>query len=153
MNEGSTARIVVGVDGSAPSALALTWALDEARMRGATLQVVHAWHVPGMAMAPYGDAALPVVSPEDLEKAGHEVVTEMLLDAGDRTDGVPVTTSVERGRAGRVLVEAAAGADLLVVGCRGHGNLTGMVLGSVSNQVVHHAPCTVTVVKGAPGRD
>jgi len=146
---GSTGgRIVVGVDGSTPSKAALAWALEEARLRDASVQVVHAWQFPAVGLTTFGAAALPVIAPEDLEHAAEETVQQMLAAVADRAKAVEVTSSVERGHPAEALVAAAKGADLLVVGSRGHGGFTGMLLGSVSSHVVHHATCPVVVVRG-----
>ena len=83
MSEDTGRRIVVGVDGSPASKEALAWALEEARLRQATVEVVHAWSFPAVGVAAYGTTALPVIAPEDLEKAARAtvgaVVDEMVL--------------------------------------------------------------------------
>jgi nucleotide-binding universal stress UspA family protein len=142
--------IVVGVDGSAGARAALRWAFEEAKLRKASLQVVHAWTfvmhgVPatGMGMVPYPTAedfaALEEAAREALDKALAEVV-------GEQTD-VPIDAHVVKASPAQALVEAAANADLLVVGSRGHGGFAGLLLGSVSQQCAHHAPCPVVIVR------
>ena len=138
-------RIVVGVDGSDTARSALRWALDEARVRQAEVDVVHAWHVPYTGAYPYTTA---VLDPHEYQIEERKLLDEV-VDGADVT-GVP---SVERilapGQAAHMLVAAAKGADLLVVGSRGRGGFSGLLLGSVSQQVVHHAPCPVVVIPSA----
>lgn len=140
------ATIVVGVDGSAGSAEALRFALTEARLRKASLKAVTAWTLTYVAapvgmMAPIDDALIPEL--RDNAKAVLDKAVEAAL--GDATD-VPIETVVMEGSPAQVLVDAAQGADLLVVGTRGHGGFTGLLLGSVSQQAAHHAPCPIVIV-------
>lgn len=138
-------RIVVGVDGSDTARSALRWALDEARVRQAEVDVVHTWHVPYTGAYPY---ATSILDPGEFEGEARRLLDET-VEGADVT-GVP---SVQRilapGQAAHNLVAAAKGADLLVVGSRGRGGFAGLLLGSVSQQVVHHAPCPVVVVPPA----
>ncbi len=136
------ARIVVGIDASDPSLDALRWALDEARLRGAELELVHAFPRPelvGMTMV----VTLP--SDDELRAASEQVLAEALERVGGAGD-VPVTRRVETGGPAAVLVGAAEGADLLVVGARGLGGFKGLLLGSVTQQVIAQAPCPVVVI-------
>lgn len=132
-------RVVVGVDGSESSALALEWAVEEARLRGAALEVVHTWDVPYAAeFAFVGDAY-------DAAQGGAvELVDQMLVAAGLAPDDV--TRTVVQGSPVVVLTDASAGADLVVVGSRGRGGFAGLLLGSVSHQVSRHADVPVVVV-------
>jgi len=135
-------RIVVGVDSSKTSLKALRWALEEAKLRGASLQLVHAFPRPelvGMTMV----VTLP--SDDELREASAQVLTEALEAVGG-AGGVPVTTHVGAGGPASVLVETAHDADLLVIGSRGLGGFRGMLLGSVTQQVIAHAPCPVVVI-------
>lgn len=134
-------RIIVGIDGSEPSRRALRWALDEARRRQGSVEVVHAWHFPVVDPYPYYG---PELQPEVFEQAAGELVQAEL--AAVDTAGVEVARHVTPAPAATALLEAAKGADLIVVGSRGRGGFTGLLLGSVSTQVVHHAPCPVVVV-------
>jgi nucleotide-binding universal stress UspA family protein len=139
-------RIVVGVDGSPGSRAALAWALDEARLRGAALDVVHAWHAPAPVVpGPYG--AAPHVDEDVTEpvRRNAEQVLEHQLQAVDTT-GVEVEALLPSASAAEALVEIARDADLLVVGTRGRGGFKGLLLGSVSQQVTHHASCPVVIV-------
>lgn len=143
----NSGRIVVGIDGSPASKAALEWALDEARLRGATLEIVHAWQYPVMAMSPFGAAPVPVISAEDLEQAAEGVARDTVAEVVGNQDVVQVRTAVTSGHPAAVLLAASKGADLLVVGSRGHGGFTGMLLGSVSNHLVHHATCPVVIIR------
>jgi nucleotide-binding universal stress UspA family protein len=140
--------IVVGVDGSESARAALGFALDEARLRGAAVRVVGVWHVPVTA---YGGA---MVAPDpslagDLESQMSRVLGRALEEASDVAPGVDVETVVREGAPAGVLLEEAQGAELLVVGSRGLGGFRGLLLGSVSQQCAHHAPCPVVIVRHA----
>jgi nucleotide-binding universal stress UspA family protein len=139
--------IVVGVDGSDGARRALEWAVEEARLRKAGLLVVHAWHVPPLVAgaAPFdGPMALDADTLERVEKTAEEIVERELATVD--TAGIEVRRLVVAGSPADALIEAAADADLLVVGTRGHGGFTGLLLGSVGQQVAHHAPCPVVIV-------
>ena len=139
--------IVVGVDGSPESHAALAWALAEARLRNATLHVVHAWVIP----AAFGvDAAFVLAEAiEGFQEEAGRVLDEALAEvAGEAGTDVPLEREVVQGPASACLLRAAAGADLLVVGSRGHGGFAGLLLGSVSQQCAHHATCPVVIVRG-----
>jgi nucleotide-binding universal stress UspA family protein len=145
------AMIVVGVDGSEGAAEALSWALGEARLRGAGLRVVHAWSVPLVLSIPSADAfgvPAPAGSMEEVRTALHQEADNVLQGVleGIDADDVELEGHVVEGRVVRVLVEAANDADILVVGSRGLGGFTGLLLGSVSQQCAHHAPCPLVIV-------
>lgn len=142
----ATYQIVVGVDGSSASKAALRWAVDEARLRDAAVTAVHAWQLP-LAYGMYEGMTIPEGAAGDLEKAAEETVRAVIAEVVGSDVSVPVAVSIRNGPASRVLVDAAAGADLLVVGSEGHGAFAGMLLGSVSMHVVHHAVCPVTIVR------
>jgi nucleotide-binding universal stress UspA family protein len=141
-------RIVVGVDGSPGSRLALERAIEEARAHGGRIEAVHAWHVPPLAVYPYGALAF---DPGAFEEGASATLDEVV----DSTDTSGLAEPVERivvcGTAARALLGAAKGADLLVVGSRGLGGFTGLVLGSVGEQCVRHAGCPVLVVRPHEG--
>jgi nucleotide-binding universal stress UspA family protein len=139
--------IVVGVDGSEASKSALTWAIEEARLRGATVLAVNAWQFPLVAFGDYGGTGVPMLTSVDLEKLAESTVRDAVADVVGDDVSVPVTTSVRNGHPARELVDASTGADLLVVGSIGHGGFAGMLLGSVSAHVVHHATCPVAIVR------
>lgn len=142
------AKIVVGVDGSEPSKDALRWALEEARLRNAELVAVHAWQpvaaIPEPGPAPGFDMVnvLPEVE-EAAERLVNAVVDEVAGD--DRT----VQRIAREGRTVEVLADAARDADLLVVGSRGVGGFRALLLGSVSQQLAHHAPCPLLIHRRA----
>lgn len=138
------ARIVVGIDESPAATAALRWALEEARLRGATVEVVHCWTFPAIGELP-GAALTQLLA--DLERAATETLDRVVDEVAGPEADVKVVRRVLEGGAGRNLVDTAAGADLLVVGSRGHGGFTGLLLGSVAQQCVHHAPCPVVVVR------
>jgi len=138
--------IVVGVDGSEHGERALDWAIEEAKLRGARLRLVSAWHVPAVV---YGGPGFAPQLEEPLDKTFEEVAQEVADDAAKRAReaGVEAETSVVQGQAAEALVEAGANADLLVVGSRGHGGFTGLLLGSVSAQCAHHSLCALVIVR------
>jgi nucleotide-binding universal stress UspA family protein len=133
-------RVVVGVDGSATAQRALEWAVEEARLRLAVLEVVHAWNPPALAVP---TMALDYGIFDD---AAHAIVAEALAQVDTSGLPGPVVRVVEIGTGGRVLVDQADGADLVVVGSRGLGGFKGLLLGSVSHQVAQHAVCPVVVI-------
>jgi nucleotide-binding universal stress UspA family protein len=139
-------KIVVGIDGSEAAKNALRWALEEARLRSAEIVAVHAWEAPS-AMPEPGPAPgfdLVGILPE-VEEAGERLVKAVVEEVvGDDSD-VTVEPVAIQGPAASVLVEAARDADMLVVGSRGHGGFTALLLGSVSKQLAHHAPCPLLI--------
>jgi nucleotide-binding universal stress UspA family protein len=135
-----TERIVVGIDGSPGAQAALTWAVDEAARRDATLEVVHAWHAPFVDGYGYAGSA---IDPVAMELGARAVADEAVEPHRGK---VAIDVHVVCGSPASVLVQQAKDADLLVVGSRGRGGFAGLLLGSVSHQVVHHAPCPVVVV-------
>jgi nucleotide-binding universal stress UspA family protein len=137
-------KIVVGVDGSAGSRAALRWAWDEAKVHGAALEIVTAWQYPiTTALPAFG--SMP--TPDDIQGEARTEMLAVVAAEGITVDGgVDVTTLVAEGTATQVLLEAAASADLLVVGSRGHGGFTGLLVGSVSQQCVSHSSVPVVVV-------
>jgi len=141
---GGQARIVVGVDGSAGSKEALRFAARQARFIGAEVDAVIAWQYPAF----YGWAP-PYPDDFDLPQLAEQALTEALDDVFGPDRPAWLHARVVEGHAAQVLVEAAAGADLLVVGSRGYGALADMLLGSVSTYCVHHAHCAVTVIRSA----
>jgi nucleotide-binding universal stress UspA family protein len=134
--------VVVGVDGSPGSLAALRFALEEARLREAALTVVYAWSLPIAGDVPGG--LMPVLAADFAEDAA-----KLLDDALAQVDvtGVTIERVVVEGGAARRLVEAAKGAEMLVVGSRGRGGFAGLLLGSVSQQCAHHAPCPMAIVR------
>ncbi|MGC9671218.1 universal stress protein [Planosporangium sp. 12N6] len=144
-------RIVVGVDGSESSTLALRWAIRQAELTGAAVEAIYAWEIPTYAgMAPMVETG---AEPELLAKAGEQVLADALAEvAADRQPRATVDTRVVAGHPAFALIQAAEGADLLVVGSRGHGGFMGALLGSVSQYCVHHATCPVVVIRDSHHR-
>jgi nucleotide-binding universal stress UspA family protein len=134
-------KIVVGSDGSDNSVAALRWAIAEAKVHGASVEVVYSWDFPPV-MDPLGVSLLP--SADEMNASAHQLLAEVLRKV--ELSGVSVTPHVLRGAPASTLIAAAKNADLLVIGRRGHGGFMGLLLGSVAQQVVHHAPCAITVV-------
>lgn len=140
-------RIVVGVDGSAGSRAALRWAIEEARYRRGIVEVVTAYLPTYVPAAPdFGYVPLdPVDVVEEVRKMQDDVVADIAAQVD--TTGVPIEQRFLKGRAADTLIAAADGADMLVVGNRGRGGFRGLLLGSVSQQVTHHATCPVVIVR------
>jgi nucleotide-binding universal stress UspA family protein len=139
-------RIVVGVDGFESSTAALRWAIHQAKLTGAVVEAVTAWHIPpNSGMVPGAD--MP-----DYQDDARMVLTEAIAQTCTIDTDVEVRLRVVEGRAGSVLVEAADGADLLVVGNRGHGGLAEALIGSVGQYCVRYAPCPVVIMRGKVGR-
>jgi nucleotide-binding universal stress UspA family protein len=138
-------RIVVGIDGSQGARRALAWALAEAELRDAHLVLVHAWLEPA-AVAVGSVITAGGVEPEIFEDTAWRIVTELLGEVDTTGLAQGVESHVVAGAPARALLDAAKDADLLVVGSRGLGGFTGLLLGSVSQQVAHHATCPVVIV-------
>jgi nucleotide-binding universal stress UspA family protein len=136
-------RIVVGVDDSASARRALHWAADEARLRGVPLDVVRAWHVLYPVAAPVAGYPVEVDAMESTARTGLDRALAALR--ADELPG-PTTGRLVEGPAGPAIVEAARGADLVVLGTRGHGAVAGALLGSVTHHVARHSSGPVVVV-------
>jgi nucleotide-binding universal stress UspA family protein len=168
---GPVARIVVGVDASPGALRALAWAADEARLRLASLQVVYAYHaqalaaplyfpsqegLPGRTVAAGGRPPEEEVTEtleqrrqfqEAVRRQAEDLLEGLLEEVAETVEGIDVRPSVVEGRhPAEALVELSAGADLLVVGSRGRGGFTSLLLGSVSHAAVLHARCPVVVI-------
>jgi nucleotide-binding universal stress UspA family protein len=143
-----TPRVVVGIDGSPSSRAALRWAVSQAGLTGAVVEAVTAWEFPA-AVVGYGWATTVALASGQYPELAEKMVTEVISDAVDPGSSVQVTTQVREGNAAQVLLDASAGAGLLVVGSRGHGTFAGALLGSVSMHCVHHATCPVVVIRGS----
>ncbi|WP_144126667.1 universal stress protein [Catellatospora sichuanensis] len=139
---GEQGRIVLGTDGSPRSAAAARVAFEEARLRRTGLTVVHAWR-----------GSLPEATAGLSEEDAYEVKAWMVLNDAiapwvSRYPDVPVRKVLRRDSAARTLITESAGAELVVVGCRGRGGFASLVLGSASHALLHHAACPVVVVHG-----
>lgn len=134
--------VLVGVDGSECSLLALDFALDRAASRAVPLRVVRAWTPP--------DSRAAGVDPDAVSAGERAALEDLLGDRRRRYPEVPVTTEVVAGNPAETLVERSREAQLTVVGSRGHGGFRGLLLGSVSQQLLHHGHSPVAVVRELP---
>ncbi|WP_046505885.1 universal stress protein [Streptomyces odonnellii] len=141
--ESVSPRIVVGVDGSPSSEAALRWALSQAELAGSVVDAVIAWQYP----VSYGWPVM--VTEADLAGWAGKTLSESIARVLDPDGSVDVRRLVLSGDASQVLLDTARGAQLLVVGNRGHGGFTQALLGSVSQHCVHHAECPVVIVRDA----
>lgn len=143
----SRRAIVVGLDGSKSAELALAFAYDQAAERNAPLKVLRAW----LPTIPRWDTTEPDL--DSLCDAERSAIDEQLTGWRAKHPSVPVYIEVLVEHPGRALVAASETAQLMVVGSRGRGGLSGLLLGSVSQQLLHHARCPVAVVRelAAPG--
>ena len=137
--------IVVGIDGSIPSLQALRWAGRQAELTGARLVAVIAWELPGA----FGWADLPEL-PEGLamEQPAARALAEAVRDGLPPAQAAGVEQVVVMGNPAQAILDRGEGADLIVVGVRGHGTFRATLLGSVSHTVTLHATCPVVVVRG-----
>lgn len=138
--------VVVGVDESDGARKALERGLAEARVHGGRVVVVHAYQ-PLSGYYPYSAVDgqhLRAGIEDEARQAAEDFMSRLLADLGE-TD-VPIEPVLTRGRASEALLARCADADVIIVGSRGHGGFTGLLLGSVSQQVVNHASCPVLVV-------
>lgn len=144
-------EIVVGVDTSAGAKEALRFALEEARLRGASVRAVHAWRfIPPTIGFPESGVELADVDVSRLRRGVEAALEETVAEVAGEQPGVEIRTRIVEGPAAAVLVDESRGAALLVVGSRGHGGFTGLLLGSVSQQVASHAACPVVIVRPRP---
>ena len=143
--QGEGHRVVVGVDGSDASRLALDRAVDQAVLTGAALEAVTAWAWPGST-----GWTLPLPDDYDPEADATAMLEESLVPVRVAHPELEVLTVVAEGSPSALLVKASEGADLLVVGSRGHGGFTGKLLGSVSEHCTRSAGCPVMVVRSRP---
>ena len=144
--------IVAGVDGSERSLAAIRWAAAEARIRGARLRLVAAWKASTLM---YAAEAFPPPYTLDLESELRHKAEQMLEQAcaevAAELEGIEIERWVRNGPAANVLCDASNVADMLVVGSRGLGGFTGLLLGSVSHQCAQQAACPVVIVRDATG--
>jgi nucleotide-binding universal stress UspA family protein len=133
--------IVVGIDGSDSSSDALYWALRQARVTGARVRAVMSWQIP---MSIY---LTPTYTEDDYRRDAENLMDTILKEAAAEFGDIPIDKDLVGGRAGPALAHAAEGAELLVIGSHGRGELPGMHLGSVASYCVHHSPCPVVVYR------
>ena len=136
----SKGRVVVGIDGSPASDVALEWAANEAMIRHAVLEIVYVWSLPNMG---YGGF---VAQLDDFEKDAKVLLDDVEAGAKKRYPTLKIEAYLLQGPPAPAHIERGKLADLLVVGSRGHGGFTGLMLGSVSQQLVHHAVFPIVVI-------
>ncbi|MGY1625134.1 universal stress protein [Geodermatophilus sp. SYSU D00965] len=141
--QAGSGRIVVGVDGSTYAEEALRWALGQARLTGQAVEAVTSWRIP----VDYGGGGVHALLDLDWEGDATRTLEETVGKVVDPQDADRVSQRVQMGHPAQVLLDAAEGAALLVVGSRGRGGFTGMLLGSVSQHVIARSPCPVVVVR------
>ncbi|RQX02263.1 universal stress protein [Micromonospora inaquosa] len=138
------AHLLAGVDGSPGSLLALQYALEQAADRGVPLHVIRAWTPPTPRWSP------PNLDQRDITAAEKAALDELLAGWQEKYPDVEVTTEVVADNPSRVLAKASRYAQLVVVGSRGRGGFRGLLLGSVSQQLLHHSHCPVAVIREIP---
>ena len=145
--------IICGLDGSASSNAALDFAVREAALRGGRLRILSAWDLPPLTEP---GEIYPAEVIDCLQRDAQAIVDDAISRAQELKPGLPAKGEAIEGHAGYLLIAEAQkfldrgeGDVLVVVGRRGHRDPTDLLLGSVSQQVVHHAPCPVTVVQSA----
>ncbi|MFJ3921570.1 universal stress protein [Streptomyces sp. NPDC090022] len=144
--------VVLGVDGSGAGVAAVDFAFAEAALRGVGLVALHAWTTWNAPVPPPQDPAEPYASaPGMLAEAEERLLSEALAGHRERYPEVPVEHRVVHGATRETLIAASGTAQLLVVGARGRGGFAGLLLGSVSQAVLHHARCPVAVVRVREG--
>jgi nucleotide-binding universal stress UspA family protein len=138
-------KIVVGIDGSASSKAALGWAMQQAELTGSSIEAVIAWQYPTMIGGfGFGPVSAMVLN---FDEIAAKTLADSIAEVVDPASRVLVSTAVVQGHPASVLLKAADGADLLVVGNRGHGGFASALLGSVSQHCAHHAPCPLLIVR------
>jgi nucleotide-binding universal stress UspA family protein len=138
--------VVVGVDGSPASEAAVAFAFDEASMRRVELVAVHTW-TEFASDADYIYARQAIWDWEPIEAEQRAMLAERLAGWQEKYPDVSVRRVVARGKPARALLSVAADAALLVVGSRGRGGFAGMLLGSVSRKLIHHATCPLVIAR------
>jgi nucleotide-binding universal stress UspA family protein len=139
--------VALGIDGSARCGPAIQLAFEEARRRRMGITVIYAWQVPmaagSLALGPLGYSA----DVDDLDQVAKALIAEVLAPWSDQYPDVDVRQVAIRSPAAAALIEQSRGAELLVVGSRGRGGFAGLLLGSVSQTVLHHAGCPVLIAR------
>jgi nucleotide-binding universal stress UspA family protein len=138
----SDAKIVVGIDGSAPSIDAFRWAVRQAQLTGSVVEAVMAWQYP---------AGIVPAGAQDVDAESRRALDGAIEGAFAGAPPVQVIRVVGEGEPAPTLVRRSKDAALLVVGSRGHGAFVGMLIGSVSEYCVTHAHCPVVVLRGPEG--
>ncbi|RPK80704.1 universal stress protein [Streptomyces sp. ADI98-10] len=142
--------VVLGVDGSAAGEPAVDFAFATAERRKAPLVALHAWTTWNAPLPAPQDASAPYANPPGaLAEEEETLLSEALAGYRARYPDVVVERRVVHGRTREALIDASRSAQLMVVGARGRGGFAGLLLGSVSQAVLHHAHCPVAVVRAA----
>ena len=141
--------VVVGVDGSATSEAAIAFAFDAAAVRGTGLVAVHSW-TDSAIDGPVPSYSAVIVDPEPIANAERILLAERLAGWADKYPDVPVQQVLAHDRPAPALLKYAANAQLIVVGTRGHGRLTSVLLGSTSHVLISHAACPVVIARAHP---
>jgi nucleotide-binding universal stress UspA family protein len=136
--------VVLGVDGSPANDPAVGYAFESASLRAVPLVAVHAWKHP--ASTGPGDMLPLTYDPQEVREDEQRLLAEALAGWRERFPDVSVEPVLLRSGPRRALIDATATAQLVVVGTRGRGGITGLLLGSVSQALLHHAACPVAVV-------
>ncbi len=138
------AAVLLGADGSPANDPAVGFAFEEAALRGVPLIALHAWHHP-VSTRP-GDMLPLVYDPAEIEAEETRLLAEALAGWHDKYPDLTVHRELAHTSTRKALIQATQRAQLVVVGTRGRGGFTGLLLGSVSQAVLHHAACPVAVV-------
>jgi nucleotide-binding universal stress UspA family protein len=137
--------VVVGVDGSKASAKAIDFAFDQAEALHARVAAVHTWTSPFLTYAE--GASMRRLDAQKIEEEAQLLVAESVAGAAAEHPDVQWTTELVSGSAAQALLRRSESADLVVVGSRGRGGFTGLLLGSVSQSVLHHTQCPIAIVR------
>ncbi|TCC21562.1 universal stress protein [Kribbella sindirgiensis] len=137
--------VVVGVDGSKTSAKAIDFAFDQADARHARVVAVHAWTSPFLTYA--DGASMLQFDEEKVREESRLLIAESVAGAAADHPDVEWTAELVTGSAAQALVRRSESADLLVVGSRGRGGFTGLLLGSVGQSALHHTHCPIAIVR------
>lgn len=141
-------EVVVGVDGTPAGEAAIAFSFEEASSRGCGLVAVHTWTDSLLEVALAGDTSMAEFHP--LQRQAYEILAERLAGWPEKYPDVKVSREVVRDHPATALLRYAATAALVVVGTRGRGGFRGLVLGSTSQHLLHHAPCPIAVVRTDP---
>jgi len=142
-HEGPT--VAVGVDGSKASAKAIEFAFDQAEALHAQVVAVHAWTSPFLTHA--GGPSMLQFDEEKIQEEARLLVAESVAGAAADHPDIQWSTELVRGSAAQALVRRSESADLVVVGSRGRGGFTGLLLGSIGQSVLHHTQCAIAIVR------
>jgi nucleotide-binding universal stress UspA family protein len=140
----SSLPIIVGVDGSPASRVAVDWAARDAALRGADLKLVHVLVTPAVMAFP--EVPMPPGFMEWQDEEGRRLLDSAVKTVAEAGAQVEVSTDMVSGPAVPVLADLSSSAQMIVVGCRGHGALARGLLGSISTGLAHHAHCPVAII-------